>query len=935
MTTVAMSKHNLTDEVVRSLDMPLFVLDSKRTVYFMNHAAEEMIGTTGAQARGAFFCDVVGMDYVEGEICCPAPVKDKDAQWKESICQLGDDSKEIMMRRRILDLPNGAPGMVLTLQEAETEESRYERILNNAPLIFIEVDTSGRMMYSSRQLADDLCITQKELDGFPIIDLIASEHKHAFEAVWKQALDGKAVRIRDICLAHRDGENRHFWIYLFPFIDADHNVTGVCALAGDLAEQKGLAYALEAAEERFSVLFHQSSDPILILSMQGDILSVNPAFERITGMTSDRLFSGEKQWKDIIYEQDRLRVLQGIQRCSDDHLNFVMEFRMKTPNGLVWFEQSHNILHDENGQPRGIMAVARDITRLKEREQQLREETKIIKIRHQRAQDLITRLTHFITMINELPAGIDGYLQGLCNLLYHMYTPLITYVYIPDGDRMACCSKPEQLPPGILDKNGRVEEALLNASFAGGEKAFYCNLKATHPYSRDPVVQRLGLQTCINVPLRDAAGTVRGWLTLLDEKERDFDHLDIEVMTVAALQAAARLKTHELDGEQKDLQEHLRQSKKMEAVGMLAGGIAHDFNNILSGILGFSSYLLSKVDAKSEIHRQLGLIEQSAMRAADLTRQLLAFSRRTNFSKEAVEMNKVIEETLGILEHSITKNITITKDFDPEVPAVLGDRGQLNQVIMNLCLNAAEAMAGKPGTLSISTECRPLTDRERSIMLETSDDDYVCIDVRDTGRGMKPDVMEHIFDPFFTTKGKSGGSGLGLSIVYGIVSNHGGDISVESLRNQGTTFHIYLPACEDAEPRKNGKISKKPVGGSETVLIVDDEAIVRQMVSDIIKDHGYTAICAGCGEDAVEELRERNGTIDLVLLDMVMPGMDGGETFTALRELNPDVRVLLTTGFAEGDRCAGLIKQGALGLVRKPYKSQDLLYHIRKVLDRV
>ncbi|NCC51759.1 MAG: PAS domain S-box protein [Spartobacteria bacterium] len=935
MTASVMSKDNLTDEVVRSLDMPLFVLDEKRAVYFMNHAAEEMTGTTGAQARGAFFCDLMGLDNAISDICCPEPVGDKDVQWKEAVCHLGDGTRQVMMRRRVLDLPNGSPGMVLTVQEAANWEQRYERILSSSPLIFIEADTTGRMIYSSRQLADNLCMTQGELEGCSIFNLIAEEHRPTFENMWRQALSGEAVRIRDICLGHRDGDNRHFWVYLFPFVDPHHAVTGICALAGDLAEQKGLAYALEAAEERFSVLFHQSSDPIMILSMQAEILSVNPAFERITGVTSDELFSGAKQWKDIIYEQDRLRVLQGIQRCSDDHLNFVMEFRMKTPGGLVWFEQSHNILHDEKGSPRGIMAVARDITRMKEREHRLREETKVIKLRHQRAQELIARLTHFMTMINELPGEIYGYLQGLCDLLYDMYSPLIVYIHILDVNYVCSCHEAGTLPDGVLDGKGGVDASLLKASFSGGEETFYCNLFNTPPYANDPVVQRLGLQTCINVPMRDSSGAIRGWLTMLDTKEREYDHLDIEVMTVAALQAAARLKTHELDGAQQDLQEHLRQSKKMEAVGMLAGGIAHDFNNILSGILGFSSYLLSKVDAQSEIHRQIGLIEQSAMRAADLTRQLLAFSRRTNFSKEPVPMNQVIEETLGILEHSIPKSITINKRLDPNVPAVLGDRGQLNQVIMNLCLNASEAMGDKAGTLNIQTECRPLTERERSVMLNTTENDYVCIDVGDTGRGIHPDVMEHIFDPFYTTKGKSGGSGLGLSIVYGIVSNHGGDISVESARNEGTTFHVYLPACADAEPRKNGKVARKPIGGSETVLIVDDEAIVRQMVSDIIKDHGYTAICAGCGEDAVEELRQRNGTIDLILLDMVMPGMDGVETFCALKELNPDSRILLTTGFAEGDRCAGLIKQGALGLVRKPYKSQDLLFHIRKVLDAV
>jgi PAS domain S-box-containing protein len=936
MTRTATLYSNLSDELIRSLDTPLFVLDAGKHVYFMNHAAEEMTGWSGHRARGIVISDILRTDEqsllsshaVQGNISAREP------GWHETVCHLGDGSKTVMMRQRNLNLPDGRPGMLLTVQDAALRKERYEHIFSSSPLIFVEADDLGRIIYGSRQLAEVLGRQQQQFCGKAVVELVASGQQQIFESIWARVLQGETARIRDISLIHSDGEPRHFWLYLFPFLNTQGQVTGVCVLAGDLAEQKGLAYALEAAEERFSVLFRQSSDPIIIFSMRGEVLTVNPAFERISGLRSDALFAGKQNWEEVIYEQDRPRVRQTIRRVVSEERETVVEFRMKTDQGLVWFEQSCSILHDEKGRARGMMAVARDISRLKEREMKLREETKVIQRRHQRAQELIGRLTCFLTRIADLPTDINGYLKGVSDLLYEMYDPLLVVVALKNGGYVSW--RAADSLKQILEKDSPILQELPHAAFMKHDGPLYCKqLDTTEPYADDTLVRQLKLKTCLGAPLRDSSGTLHGFLAILDQEERDFDHLDIEVITVAALQMASRLKTSELDDAQQDLQEHLRQSKKMEAVGMLAGGIAHDFNNILSGILGFSSYLLSKVDPESEIHRQIGLIEQSAMRAADLTRQLLAFSRRTNFSKETVAMNQVIEETLGILEHSIPKNITIEKDLDLDLPPVLGDRGQLNQVIMNLCLNAVEAMAAGPGRLSVNTECRPLTERERSVLLEKDESDFVCITLQDTGRGIDAKIMEHIFDPFFTTKEKSGGSGLGLSIVYGIISNHGGDICVESELDRGSTFRIYLPACTEAQPRKNGKISRKPVGGTETVMVVDDEAIVRQMVSDIIKDHGYTAVCAGSGEQAVNMLQEHNGNIDLVLLDMVMPGMDGAETFYALRETHPRVRVLLTTGFAEGDRCAALIKQGALGLVRKPYKSQDLLYQIRRVLDKI
>jgi two-component system cell cycle sensor histidine kinase/response regulator CckA len=461
----------------------------------------------------------------------------------------------------------------------------------------------------------------------------------------------------------------------------------------------------------------------------------------------------------------------------------------------------------------------------------------------------------------------------------------------------------------------------------------YCNnLHETEPYLRDPLVQAARLRTYLGAPLRDSTGRIRGTLSLGDAESRAFDSLDVELITVAGLHVAARLRAEEQEEAKRELEDHLRQVQKMEAVGMLAGGIAHDFNNILSGILGFASFLLAKVDKNSDIYGNLQLIEQSAVRASELTRQLLAFARRKHFAKEPVNLNDVIKGVLSILQRSLAKNIVIRPELAEDLPTMLGDAGQLNQVVMNLCLNAADAMAERGGTLRIKTAHRLLTSRERSVLLDAGAGEYVCVTVSDTGKGMNPDVQAHIFDPFFTTKADLGGTGLGLSIVYGIVTNHDGDITVESAEDKGSVFKLYFPVHR-GDVRKEESPTALKLRGTETILVVDDEMIVRQMVTAVLKDYGYKVVAVSSGAEAVTMIEELRGRIHLVLLDIVMPGMDGEATYVAIRQIDREVPVLLSSGFAQEERSARLIADGAKGIIHKPYKSEALLSQIREILD--
>ncbi|HRZ12041.1 MAG TPA: PAS domain S-box protein [Kiritimatiellia bacterium] len=920
--------------LVLSLDLPVIVMDAELRVLLLNPAAEGITGARTRQAVGQFGGELVGMDRATCEALGFGSGGGATG-WKEFVC-VPAGSASRLVRARGCTLPWSArrTAVVWILDAPGWHDAGPRLLPSGAPVIIFELDAGGRLVYGAEEFAGLLDRQADVTTGRLFRELLVEEQRGSFDAVWRKAHGGEAVRNSELRLVHGRGAARPFWVSLFPIKDPRGITLGVRGVAGDLSGQKDLAYALEASEERFSVLFRESSDPILILNMEGDILLANPSFERITGVRSDELFSGEKSWSDFVLPADYEALRGELRQCAATHKDGMTEFRARDAGGqVVWFEQSHSILHDEVGQPRGIMAVARNIHRHKQHEFELREQAEDMQRRHDRAQALISRLKLFFAQTSSLADDPQRFLQGVCDILFEMYEPLLVILHLSGEGRVVHRGRPdvladvgpealEQLQCGVC---GQITETGM---------PFYSHSLDTAPPPQ--CAARLGsrsLKTCVGAPLRDSSGRIRGSIIMLDDKTRAFDSLDVEVVTVAALQVAARLRAEEQETVRRGLEEHLRQAQKMEAVGMLAGGIAHDFNNILSSILGFTTYLLARTPPGSNIHRDLGLIEQSAVRAADLTRQLLSFARRRHFAKEPVSFNTVIHDVVAILRRSLPANIQIHMRLAPELPPVLGDRGQLNQVIMNMGINAAEAMSGKVGMLTLSTEHRALDLRERAVLAEAADEKYICVTVSDTGKGIPKEAQARIFDPFFTTKAASGGTGLGLSIVYGIVTNHKGFVHVESEETCGTTFRLYFPACESGDTSPEKAPSGRVLTGTETILVVEDEALVRQMAVEVLKSYGYKVVSASSGEEAVDLFKDVKDRVDLVFLDLVMPGMGGEETFQALRQEKADVKILLTSGFVREDLSERLVAAGALGILYKPAKSDDLLAAVRDALD--
>jgi len=380
--------------------------------------------------------------------------------------------------------------------------------------------------------------------------------------------------------------------------------------------------------------------------------------------------------------------------------------------------------------------------------------------------------------------------------------------------------------------------------------------------------------------------------------------------------------------EKKKLEAQLQQAQKMEAIGTLAGGIAHDFNNLLMGIQGNASLMLMKVEEDHPIYEKLKSIEDQVQSGSKLTGQLLGYARQGRYEIRAININDIVKETADTFGRT-KKEISVHMELDQNLRGIDADRTQIEQVLLNLCVNAWQAMPGG-GDLFMETHNVSYAEM-RGKVYKVKERDYVLLSVRDTGIGMDQKIVEKIFDPFFTTKGMGHGTGLGLASVYGIIKGHGGYIDVETKKRKGSTFSIYFPASSRSLAAEKEMVDSAAGQGVGTILLVDDEETVATVALELLEALGYTVLVARDGESAINIYKQNKEKIALVLLDMVLPGMDGGAIFNELKKINPQVRVLLSSGYSVNGQAQEILDRGCKGFIQKPYRVNAL----KKAIDEI
>ncbi len=388
-----------------------------------------------------------------------------------------------------------------------------------------------------------------------------------------------------------------------------------------------------------------------------------------------------------------------------------------------------------------------------------------------------------------------------------------------------------------------------------------------------------------------------------------------------------------IEKEKMDLGEQLLQAQKMESIGRLAGGIAHDFNNILVGIMGFSEILQLKFPDKTTTEGEaVDIILKGAERAAGLTKQLLGFARKGKYNPIPLNINRVIMDAANLSEKIFKNNITIKYELEEKINSVSGDIHQFEQVLTNLIINARDAMP-EGGELLFKTENISVGKKFKNKHPEFIPGQYVRTTIKDTGVGMPEDMLPNIFEPFFTTKSEDKGTGLGLATVYGIVKNYRGYIYVSSEQDKGTTFTLYFPVT--LNNIEKGHVKSEIIRGDARILVVDDEEQVRALTSTMLESFGYKVILACDGFEAVAKYKKNKQEIDLVILDIVMPGFGGMETFENLKKINPDIRVLLTSGYSRDGETNKALKEGASGFIQKPFRMETLSKIIFETINNV
>ncbi len=631
---------------------------------------------------------------------------------------------------------------------------------------------------------------------------------------------------------------------------------------------------LAATEMRYANLFEIANDAFFTIDQDYVFTSINSYGERITGYSREEI-SDRMNLLDIIHGDDHDRVKHKIERVVAGKASTTgISFRIIDKAGIEKIVEMNVSVLKGNETTAEILGIARDITerkRLEEEVARTRDELQV----------LFNSITDGINVVDR-DFNIIKANEGMAKQRGLPVESMIgRKCYEVFYNRRQLC-----------------EDCLVKETFTTGEPSF----KTRERTRRDGTMVSADVLT---FPIVDNKGRV----IQVVEYSRDVT-------------------------ERKKLEEQLLQVQKMESVGVLAGGIAHDFNNLLSAILGYASLLKAGTKEDDRRYRYAETIEQSANKAARLTQQLLTFSRGGKSRTETVNINKIAEETLQILDRTIDKNITIAKELFPDIWSMEADPSQIEQLLLNICIHARDAMPNG-GVLTVKTENVLVRDERLAGLLGAAPGDYVKISISDTGTGMDKSIQAKIFDPFFSTKDKTKGTGLGLSVVYGIVNNHGGRITFETETGKGTTFNVYLPASSTAAIVEQPDTAPRQLSrGTEHILLVDDEKVVRDLGKEILESAGYEVSCAADGVEAVNLYeRDREG-IDLIVLDMIMPNMGGVETFRRLRSMNSTAKVIVSSGYSSDGHFQTVFKEGAMGFIQKPYRIDELTKLVRQILDK-
>ena len=739
-------------------------------------------------------------------------------------------------------------------------------------------DAQGTILWVNAAFTRMTGYTSAEAIGQNPRLLKSGEHPPAFyQDLWSTIASGKSWT-GEMTNRRKDGSVYVEEQTITPVLNAGGNPAYFIAVKHDRTLRRQADNALRRSEERYRLLAENISDVIGLYDLGTNAVYVSPSVQQLRGYTPaemiarpmmDQLAPGSRDLAMRVFQEEMEMERSG---RADPARSRTVEFEVLCKDGTtVWTESKLTAVRDSSGSLTGFVAVSRDITERKRVEETLRNTS----------QTLRTLIDASVLAIVALDR--DGRVTLWNNAATRMF----------GWSAQEVLGRP--FPAVPEDRRAEFEDGRVRSQ--AGEDVVYETQRRRKDGS---LVDVLRSSAAIFDPQGELAGTMG---ILVDITER------------------------------KQLEEELRQAVKMEGIGRLAGGIAHDFNNLLTVIGGRAYLLLSQLPAGHAMRRDLLLIQQTGDRAAALTRQLLAFSRKQMLAPAVIDLNEIVSGMRALLERVLGEDVDLIMDLDPSLGHVSADPGQLEQVILNMAVNARDAMP-EGGQLTLETRHLDVDPPYARQKVELAPGPYEVLSISDTGVGMDAATVARVFEPFFTTKAVGKGTGLGLATAYGIVKQSGGHITVHSEPGSGATFRIYLPRTESSESASLAVEETAARRGTEVVLLAEDDINLRALTRDILASNGYTVLESQDVEDALRIAERQDGTIQLLLTDVVMPRMSGRVLAEAVKRFRPDVKVLYMSGYTDN----AIVHHGVLdpgtALLQKPFSPAALARKVREVLDR-
>ena len=779
-------------------------------------------------------------------------------------------------------------------EQLKESEERYRGILDNMEESYYEVDLKGRFTFFNNAIPRTYGYTEDELMGTSYkIAMDKDNIEKVFNAYHKVYVTGETIKGIDWKLRNKNGKEVYVEASVSLRRDSQGNPIGFKGITRDITERKQAEEALKKSEERYRFLTDNAHDVIWTFDLSSGFTYMSPSVKQLRGFSVDeamklgldQTLTPDSYSKAMEMLEEELRLeMNGERHDPDWSKTFELE-QFRKDGSTVWTEVMVNLIYDEISGVKGIMGITRDITERKRAEESLRESEAKYRFLLENMTDMVwtTDLNLFVTYVGPSIEKILGYTPD--ERIGHKTSELMTQESLANAMEVLSSELERDNEEGV-DPNRTV-------TF---ETAYY--------HKNGSIVWFENAAS----PIRDNSGRIVGIYGV----SRDITD------------------RKRVEEEKKRLEAQLVQAQKMESIGTLAGGIAHDFNNLLTGILGNVSLALMRMDESNPIRERLKNVEEYVQRGSDLTKQLLGFARGGKYEVKPTNLGEFILKSSEMFGRT-KKEIRIHHKAQEGLWTVEVDRGQMEQVFLNLFVNAWQAMADG-GDLYISVANVELNEIEVS-PYDLKPGKFVKIMVTDTGIGMDEATKVRIFEPFFTTKERGRGTGLGLASVYGIVKNHGGFIDVESEKDIGSSFMIYLPASEkELEDIDSPKDEVQM--GRETILLIDDEEMILDIGSKMLEGLGYTVITATGGRQGLQIYEKDRDKINLVILDMIMPDFTGKETFEALRRINQSVCVLLSSGYSLNGQAEEIMQGGCKGFIQKPFSMVELSKKIRSILDQ-